>query len=271
MKQIGLSLHNFHDTKKTFPPGALSNTSHRFGSPEYAYFLYQAMPFMELTTIYDRFANFTLPAPWTVPPTTAGWIDIHDKPISVFLCPSDMKNPTKDVGSGTKVPASNYLGMFSGFNDLESDQDVDARRAAFGLAPPNKGRRMSDFNDGLSNTMMVAEYLTGTAHDFRGAVITHRAGSDFLHALYTPNTSVPDNLLNFAGFCDADDNLPAENLPCAPAAQDGNFASARSRHSGGVNVLLGDGSVRMVNNSVDLNTWRAVTFLADGQPITGLQ
>jgi prepilin-type processing-associated H-X9-DG protein len=130
---------------------------------------------------------------------------------------------------------------------------------------------MSDFNDGLSNTMMVAEYLTGTAHDFRGAVITHRGGSDFLHALYTPNTTVPDNLLNFAGFCDADDNLPSENLPCVGGAQDGNFASARSRHGAGVNVLLGDGSVLLVSNSVNLNTWRAVTFLSDAVPISDLQ
>jgi prepilin-type N-terminal cleavage/methylation domain-containing protein/prepilin-type processing-associated H-X9-DG protein len=263
LKQIGLGLHNFHDSKKRFPPGALSDTGDRFGTPEWAYFLYQALPYLEQGAIHDKFTNFTIAKPWTVGPTDAGWAPLHDRPIATLICPSDGRNPTKDVGAGTKIPASNYLGMFSGLNDLETDQDIEVRRASFTLAPVDKGRRMADFSDGLSNTVLVAEYLTGTSHDFRGAVITHRAGSQFLHATYTPNTTVPDNLLNFAGFCDADDNLPHDNLPCAGGAQDGNFASSRSRHPGGVNVLLGDGSVRFVSSSVKGTTWQWLAWIND--------
>jgi len=267
LKQIGLGLHNFHDTRKALPPGSLSSTGDRFGSPEYAYFLYQILPYVEENVLFDQFKKFTIAAPWTVGPTDPGWAPIHDKPITTYICPSDPGPENIDVGSGTKIPASNYLGIFSGFNDLETDQDISTRKATFTLAPPGKGRKMSDVTDGLSKTMMVAEYLTGTGHDFRGAIITHRGGSQFLHAQHTPNTSVADNLLNFAGFCDADDNLPAQNLPCVGGGQDGNFASSRSRHPGGVNVLVGDGSVKFVANEVDQTQWQRFAWINDGNTL----
>lgn len=44
--------------------------------------------------------------------------------------------------------------------------------------------------------------------------------------------------------------------------------AARSQHTGGVHVLLGDGSSRFVSNNIDINTWRNLSTMADGQVIS---
>lgn len=44
-----------------------------------------------------------------------------------------------------------------------------------------------------------------------------------------------------------------------------NWKAARSKHSGGVNLLLADGSVRFIRNSIDLNTWQGLGSRAGGE------
>lgn len=117
---------------------------------------------------------------------------------------------------------------------------------------------------------MVAEYLTGTPTDVRGMFYTNRATCQYLHMAYTPNSAVPDSMIDVTGFCtpQAQYNLPRENLPCVPDANDlNNFATSRSRHVGGVQVLLGDGAVRFVSENIDLNTWRWLGWISDGNTV----
>ncbi|MEX1039484.1 MAG: DUF1559 domain-containing protein [Pirellulaceae bacterium] len=272
MKQIGLALHNHHDTYKSFPAGALSSAGTPFAGPEWPYFLHQILPFMEQNAYWERLENYTLPAPWLSNPGT--WAPLVDLPLDMYLCPSDRRTVIKNPGQTitTKLATSNYLGIFSGLNDGETAVDIQARRAAFGLAPINKGgRRMATFRDGLSNSMMVAEYLTGLETEHRGAFFTNRAGSQFLHAAHTPNSSVPDNLLDHGQFCSSGNgaNLPEANLPCISGPTGSNFATSRSYHPGGVNILLGDASVRFATNTIDLATvWQRLAWIEDGQPIS---
>ena len=101
---------------------------------------------------------------------------------------------------------------------------------------------MAEFRDGLSNSVMVTEYLTGTKDDPRGSFRSTRAGLMFIQAAYTPNTPQADIL--HSSFCVTGANLPDQNLPCTTSSSDSaHLASARSVHPGGVNALLGDGSV----------------------------
>ncbi len=69
---------------------------------------------------------------------------------------------------------------------------------------------------------------------------------------YTPNAKTCD--------CVTNDATPGEATFTSLA-----FRAARSRHPGGVNVLLGDGSVRFVYDSVDLGVWRAISTRAQGE------
>jgi prepilin-type processing-associated H-X9-DG protein len=77
-----------------------------------------------------------------------------------------------------------------------------------------------------------------------------------------PNSSSPD-VMQSAGYCK---NQPP-NAPCfAPYTDDQPITlAARSRHSGGINAALGDGSVRFFSNSVDLPTWRALGTAQGGE------
>jgi prepilin-type processing-associated H-X9-DG protein len=86
-----------------------------------------------------------------------------------------------------------------------------------------------------------------------------------IYTQLSPNSTSPDFI--YVGWCA---NQPGQNLPCIDG--DGgpnNHVASRSRHLGGVNVLLGDGSVRFMQNSVDLLTvWRPMATIAGGEVIS---
>jgi prepilin-type processing-associated H-X9-DG protein len=83
----------------------------------------------------------------------------------------------------------------------------------------------------------------------------------------TPNTSVPDSLLNIPTFCGSyNGNIPELNLPCQPTDGGSNTAAARSRHPRGVNAILCDGSVQFFTDSIDANVWKSLGYMDDGGP-----
>ena len=266
LKQIGLGLHNFHDTYKRFPTGVGTGDGTRFGAPEWPYFLYQILPFVEQMAYWERLNDYTLQNPW-LSGSSAEWKLLSEVPLPNYLCPSDNRKPFRLEGSGATLANTNYLGMFSGLNDGESVADTMGRRAAFTLGKLKDGRNMAEFRDGLSNSVMVTEYLTGTKDDPRGSFRSTRAGLMFIQAAYTPNTPQADIL--HSSFCVTGANLPDQNLPCTTSSSDSaHLASARSVHPGGVNALLGDGSVRFVTESVDLVTiWQRLAWIEDGQTV----
>ena len=148
------------------------------------------------------------------------------------------------------------------------NESTAPRRAVFGM---NRGARTADIRDGTSQTIAIAEYLTGTPTDLRGWFWTSQAGSAFLFTQLSPNTSSPDLLVGPAQeWCDTNTNLPRQNLPCANGSYATNdfTAAARSHHAGLVHVLLCDGSVRGINDSIDLAIWRALGSIASREVIS---
>src|SRR5262249_18205775 len=137
------------------------------------------------------------------------------------------------------------------------------RQAAFGF---NYGARFGDFQDGTSNTMVFGEYLTGlpeseAPEDFRGAIWVDMPGLSQIYTRSTPNSSSPDVFFP-KGRCY---NRQELNLPCTIGAKEEMTAASRSRHPGGVNVLMGDGSVHFVNQGISLKVWRALGTIAGGE------
>jgi prepilin-type N-terminal cleavage/methylation domain-containing protein/prepilin-type processing-associated H-X9-DG protein len=278
LKQFGLALLGFEENNKTFPPGVQAKS--QFDDKQWLYFIYHLMPYMEMSAYYEAVhgPRFDQIIPWGDP---TAWAPLAEMPFpGAFYCPSDT---TTDhfVDCIVRLPKCNYLGIFSGLDEtymygsggtIKTTIDP-ARRAVF---RPLQGTAMADITDGTSNTIAVAEYLTGVDwHDARGDFYTSRAGAQFLFVTTGPNSTVPDSLINASGFCPSSNahNLPAQNLPCTWIGA--NFATPRSLHPGGVNVVFADGSVHFIQNSIDSSTsatnpgtWQRLGFIADGFPIT---
>lgn len=275
-KQLGLGVHLYADNHNTIPFGSLNNAgvTGRFGcNPEWPYLLHYLLPLIEQKQYYDLLPwndRRTSVCPWMADGFTAFPAALHGKRINTFLCPSDVQfgglNGIKpaSVPTGPILAVSNYLGVFSGLNDGETTFEPKERMGAFRM---NTGRRFAEFSDGLSNSIIMVEYIRGYTNDGRGYIYTNRASSQYIQATNTPNSSNPENLLDHFRWCGATGpgSQPDKNLPCIKDGNsDRNFASARSRHSGGVQVVLADGAVRFASNSIDLNTWRNLHWIGDG-------
>jgi prepilin-type N-terminal cleavage/methylation domain-containing protein len=278
LKQLGLALHSYHAANEAFPVGTWGwEGSFPPGAPhrEHDYFLLALLPYLDQDNFVKalRGPNGILIGLWQ----PGGWPEgVNNVKLDVFACPSDGlgDNPGGffEVQFQFKAFKTNYLGIFSGLQDADvwNDSFPPAQQAVFRKRLPT---RIGMVSDGTSNTMAVAEYLTGIPsngqyNDIRGSWITMRAGSQLLYVRDTPNTANPDRLLNYPSMCPSNrwTNRPELNLPCEPDSGSGMWASSRSRYTGGVNVLLCDGAVRFVRNSIPLDVWRNLGFIADGNP-----
>ena len=155
---------------------------------------------------------------------------------------------------------------------------------------------IASFSDGTSNTLLLSEMLQGANDDIRGLLWTDFPGAHSFVTRLGPNGNVDfwagsayldpaggntmDNLPTYgtsepgtspANIANGDlcDNQPGFNLPCfSQGNEGGSFAASRSRHPGGVNSLLADGSVRFFKNSINLPTWVALGSMSGGEVIS---
>jgi prepilin-type processing-associated H-X9-DG protein len=162
----------------------------------------------------------------------------------------------------------NYLGFFGdkNYGAFFAERPADRnQQAVFGF---RYGAKLSAITDGASNTLAMGEYLTGLPQeeapwDMRGVHWIDRPGWSQLYTQAAPNSSSPD-LAGPDPYCYS---RPELNLPCVACPWDQMTAASRSRHPGGVNVLLVDGSVRFVQEDISLVTWRALGTIAGGEVV----
>jgi prepilin-type N-terminal cleavage/methylation domain-containing protein/prepilin-type processing-associated H-X9-DG protein len=274
MKQLGLAMHNYSDAINSFPPGAL-NDNGLYDKPRQT-FLIHLYPYMEQTNLFNSFKFYLHGSiyglSWWGSSNSTGPDAITAVVLPGLQCPSDRGQVNVFIQANNYLSRSNYLGVF-GNVDIQSayNKTPEHLPAAFGF---NLSTRFADFTDGTSNTMMFSEYLKGgeiedlnrparNGNDPRGLLWTDFAGGSQLYTKLTPNSSSLD--LIYPGYCV---NLPDMNLPCADGNGGNDTAAARSLHTGGVNILLVDGSVRFVAGSVNVLVWRALGSIAGGEVTT---
>ncbi len=290
-KQLGLAMHNYHDTNNSLPPGRIWQPGW-FGSCGMNFFQCQdtswfvlMLPQFEQQNLANAF-NYSVGVGGPLLPLPVGFFansTVTATKISVFQCPSDRDNVFQItpayVGGLLSGPTSSKGNYVTSWGNTQWDQaditDADGnpvryRKSAFGQAG-NIGFR--SVTDGLSNSVFMGEILQGERYDIRGVIWQSIAGGSHFMSRFTPNQpldiyriSLGGDMLNQVIFCV---NEPVQGLPCVGGIGDRRaFAGVRSHHPGGVNVLMGDGSVRFVKNSVNNNTWLDMNSISGGEVIS---
>jgi prepilin-type N-terminal cleavage/methylation domain-containing protein/prepilin-type processing-associated H-X9-DG protein len=261
LKQLALALHARHDSYGQFPKGCVWNNGSYYDTPRTGW-NYSLFPYIEQDNLYKQLpasaANQQWYPWWSAEATNPN--GPTRQTIKTWLCPSDSGVLLNSQAWGV-FSLGNYHAFFGGLNLGGALANNSDQRAALGV---NYGARFTDITDGTSNTMVLGEYLRsrGAANDQRGMPWGDQPGYGQIYTQLSPNSGSPDLL--YVGWCD---NQPNLNLPCING--DGgpnNTVAARSRHPGGVNVAMADGSIRFMSQSVDLLTvWRPLATIAGGE------
>jgi prepilin-type N-terminal cleavage/methylation domain-containing protein/prepilin-type processing-associated H-X9-DG protein len=255
LKQIGLAIHNFHDTNNRFPSGGLPPTSVP-GGTQFSV-LVQILPQLEQDNVH-KIINFSVPQSDPANATP------RNTEIAGFRCPSDRDNPMPSLGGPTNYMANTGTMPFF----------VIPNQSLYnGVFYVNTWTRFADITDGTSNTAFYSERLLA---DGSNAIVspvadvffnpTDPADADTAHN--TCQTVDINNLSNqFPLFMGApwmshqhryQHISPPNGRSCGYFTVGKSTMPPSSRHTGGVNVLLGDGSVRFVTNTIDIASWRAM-------------
>jgi prepilin-type N-terminal cleavage/methylation domain-containing protein/prepilin-type processing-associated H-X9-DG protein len=291
LKQIGLGLHNHHDTVKQFPAAAtntippnaaltanLTTNSNLVRDPNWGpTWVVRLLPFIEQAGLFNAY-NMSQGAHASVNQP------VVSMPLAIFSCPSDSK-PTAIVNSNllTFTMMRGSYGI-NGGTGRGTNNNVYNNRWRTGLTHLRQlwGARMADILDGSSNTAAVSELIMGTptgddsfgAWGYAGAAYITAyndvAGNNYAANnlptainIQTPNCDARLNgCKSYTPHCD-NNKLGVDPIH---GCEDTNAATgARSQHTGGVNVLLGDGSVRFVTNNVNALTWLGLFTIRGGE------
>ncbi len=271
LKQVALGMHNYHDANLMFMPGDAATGS-------YGTWQTYILPFIEQDNLFRLYVNL---GNTNLTPTNYSYsqnvnLQVTSARISSLTCPSDTPNaplPATFNGVTYNMTNHNYVANFGNTTRTRLAEWPTGSGNFFGGAPfkfenwtpatttRNTGSTILSMTDGSSNTLMAAEVIQGRGGDLRG--FTWWGPAAGFNTVWTPNSSVSDQY-QVAGYCTDE---PLQLLPCKAPTPNPNpvIIVARSRHTGGVNGAMGDGSVRFFQNSIDLNTWRALGTSTGGE------
>ena len=243
LKQIGLAFHLHHDAQRQFPTGgwvALTPPNYIGGAPavginQHAGWAFQILPYLEADVTWEggQATNDTDRALFAIGTTN-----------KIFFCPT-RRDPQ------TVTYPDNYVPPLTGGDIIHALCDYAAsNKESTGVVRQARVTKFATIKDGTSNTLMVGEkrlnvrYLGSKQDDDNQG---YTAGFNFDTVRKTGSPPRPDYDSKFGDG-------------------DGRFGSS---HPGGLNILLADGSVRVLAYTISQRTFSLLGNAADGQPLGG--
>lgn len=282
LKQIGLALHNYHDTFNAFPSAGL----YPVGATGFSWSAQaRLLPFIEQANL-QNLINWSVP--YSGQPAVAG------TKVPVYLCPSEVNNRKRPDPQPTDPNFTHYPLNYAANMGTWFVFDPASQQGGFGLLAPNVPTNMASVVDGTSNTLAFAEvkafqpYLrdggnpaglgvpmpvdplsvSGMGGSFKADSghtewVDGRVHQTGFTATFPPNTKVP--YITGGRTYDVDFNSSREGITTTGTTYA--VVTSRSYHPGGVNVGMTDGSVRFMPQTVDRLTWQALATRAGGEVI----
>jgi prepilin-type N-terminal cleavage/methylation domain-containing protein len=309
LKQLGIAMHTYHDANNFFPANQQQIGDDIWESVSANYWL---LPYIEQDNLFRQTAlptnapaqGQTMAGTGTPGGNQAIWSTFYNGmmgvKINTYLCPSSPAAPQRGTNPrGWDGPGSNYGWNYG--SRIYANWDSNSN----GMIQQGRTRRMADVTDGLSNTVMVSEILSGSNAPQTGGPgkfpfdifytndglfstinTAGRASNPTqadLDSIGSVARNAPTGVLSnngtmplwysagqsaFNSAAPPNWSWPTAAGGCCPGgAHDWGVGiiPARSMHTGGVMCGLGDGSVKFISNSVALLTWQRLGSCADGQ------
>jgi prepilin-type N-terminal cleavage/methylation domain-containing protein/prepilin-type processing-associated H-X9-DG protein len=274
LKQLGLAAQTYHGVAEVFPPG-VATTSPIVNASALVFLL----PYVEQDNRYRLF----VPSKQLADAANDDARASGDVP--TFLCPADPSN-----GQSGQAGRTNYLANLGTHANSDDGSPPNAKLPTqLGMFSKGSRVRILDVTDGTSNTALFAEVRRGANASGDRFGVTRNS------TWFSPPTSVPASFTttgrntdplsdgSFVTACNAGTmpdtktglqfyggqlnmvyythtlppNYPKSDCQSFPLGTNIHLAS-RSNHTGGVNVVLVDGSVRFIPDSIPMDTWRAL-------------
>lgn len=294
LKQLGVALHNHHDTYQRFPPGGARDQK-PFGQGETDWgssWLVYILPFVEQNAIYDKWVFNSSSGVFN----SNNMALINGVVIPTYACPTSPLptqwcNNTGGAASATNRMAVHYVAVSGAYPGLIPDftesrynnVNQGGTVSGGGVLVPNGKLRFADITDGSSNVMVVSEHANwiyladGTRKDWR-------ACQPWGWSIGVKSTGTPPSFYPTANdnrsFNQTTIRYPINQTKGAWGTGNGDCAGTgvcldmgcntplNSAHPGGVNALLGDGSVRFLSQTIPLDLVARLATRDDGKPLS---
>jgi prepilin-type N-terminal cleavage/methylation domain-containing protein/prepilin-type processing-associated H-X9-DG protein len=236
-RQLGLALHQHHDTLGALPNGHVRFSLFRIRQQPFSGWTLPILPYLEQQALFDQAAAAYRANPIPFPPTAHPGLSAV---VPHFLCPSDGRVTTAQVSTRTQTLAAftSYLGVAG----------KDAVAARDGVLYQGSATRLTDITDGTSNTLLLGERPPSADFQFgwwyAGTGQRATGSADIVLGVREPNLQP----VTSGSACGPGNYpfMPAKGLsdPCG-------MFHFWSPHPGGANFVLADGSVRFVAYTAD--------------------
>ncbi|AMV20379.1 DUF1559 domain-containing protein [Planctomyces sp. SH-PL14] len=290
LKQWGVALHNYHETHGIFPPALLNsgrynntafytNGNRVLNTTGWTFLL----PFVDQGAMYNKYdfnVCSSVSSPYSLPVagTDTTNVAVINTNLPLLNCPSHPSGGQEvtaaagtvtDFYSRNRARRSSYAFSSGTFTDYDAPFEStigDIRRGAFGN---NGAARIRDIPDGTSNTLAIAEswsgddYKTSSSYGPWGLDGTHTC----CHARIPGGSSTALTSATVAAYT-ADWSINAAYIGDARGRQ---YAwGMGSGHAGGANMLMADGAVVFMSESMDYLNLSRLAYIKDGASVDPL-